>query len=333
MAIHLCNRLILTAAALCVTSLNPASAQAPAQKKPMMLVTWFGPGGILIPNGPDWKPEMITVYDNGTRPVLQLTNNRTRITASFILFENHSSQPNEQGCRKDAIEPIIQNEGKSISERHDADAPDAHGNALATTSYTTAIGNTSSKQHSQFAFAGNAKTCAEIHVSTVAGTPDEISNLNAAIAEFAPDLDYQPNAGDYFLIANLLFKSSPALAAPYYKSSLDKVPAGKQFQTPRRVATDQLIMSLGISGDLTNSRAVAQHAIEIDPDYPLNYYNLACADAELGKAADAKLHLQQAFDRKANTIPGEHLPDPTKDDSFFKLKKDKAFWTFLQTLN
>jgi tripartite-type tricarboxylate transporter receptor subunit TctC len=53
MPIHLCNRLILTAAALCVISLNPASAQAPAQKKPMMLVTWFGPGGILIPNGPD----------------------------------------------------------------------------------------------------------------------------------------------------------------------------------------------------------------------------------------------------------------------------------------
>ena len=62
-----------------------------------------------------------------------------------------------------------------------------------------------------------------------------------------------------------------------------------------------------------------------DPDYPLYYYNLACADAEQGKAADAKLHLQQAFDRKANTIPVEKLPDPTQDDSILKLKINKEF--------
>ena len=67
--------------------------------------------------------------------------------------------------------------------------------------------------------------------------------------------------------------------------------------------------------------------------YPLNYYNLACADAEQGRAADAKDHLQQAFDRKANTIQGEHLPDPTQDDSIQKLKKDTEFWAFVQSLN
>jgi hypothetical protein len=313
--------------------LNSALAQQGPAKKPIALVTWFGPGTIIIPNGPDWKPEQVSVYDHGKRPVLQLLNTRTSVTASFILFENNSGQPNAQGCRKDAIDPIIENSGKLISERVDDESKDSAGNPIATTSYMTALGDTKAKQHSIFAFVGDGKTCAEIHVSTIAGKPDEESNLRAALSEFNPKLGYEPIAQDYFLIATLLFKSSPALAAPYYKSSLDRLPTGQSSLTTRRVITDQLVMSLGMSGDLANSRAVAEKAIENDPAYPLNYYNLACADAEQGKAKDAQLHLQQAFDRKANIIPGETLPDPTKDDSFLKLRKDKTFWAFVQSLS
>ena len=88
-----------------------------------------------------------------------------------------------------------------------------------------------------------------------------------------------------------------------------------------------------MNGNLQGSRSYAERGIKKDPDYPLNYYNLACADAEEGNAKDAKLHLQQAFDRKANTIPGAKLPDPTKDDSIVKLKKDKTFWAFVETLS
>ena len=91
-------------------------------------------------------------------------------------------------------------------------------------------------------------------------------------------------------------------------------------------------MSLGMSGDIKDSRAVAGKAIATDPDYPLNYYNLACADAEQGDATSAKLHLQQAFDRRANVLKGESMPDPTKDDSILKLKKNEAFWAFVLTL-
>ncbi len=91
-------------------------------------------------------------------------------------------------------------------------------------------------------------------------------------------------------------------------------------------------MSLGMSGDLKDSRAVAEHAIAADPEYPLNYYNLACADAEQGNATDARVHLQQAFDHRANVLKGESMPDPTKDDSILKLKKDKTFWAFVLTL-
>ena len=91
-------------------------------------------------------------------------------------------------------------------------------------------------------------------------------------------------------------------------------------------------MSYGISGDLAKSRSIFEKGIAADPDYPLNYYNLACADAGEKKLSDFILHLQQAFDRKANVNPGESMPVPTEDDSFLPYKGDRAFWTFLQGL-
>jgi hypothetical protein len=42
--------------------------------------------------------------------------------------------------------------------------------------------------------------------------------------------------------------------------------------------------------------------------------------------------LQQAFDRRANVLKGERMPDPAKGDSIVKLQKDKEFWTFVLAL-
>lgn len=163
-------------------------------------------------------------------------------------------------------------------------------------------------------------------------TLGEEDAMKAVLADFRPDLTYQPDVGDYFSLASVLFKNSPSLAAPYYKSSLDAMPHDTSFVTLRRVTTDQLVMSLGMSGDIKDSRAVAEKAITADPDYPINYYNIACGDAEQGNATDARMHLQQAFDRRANVLKGESMPDPTKDDSILKLKKNKAFWAFVLAL-
>jgi hypothetical protein len=92
-------------------------------------------------------------------------------------------------------------------------------------------------------------------------------------------------------------------------------------------------MALGMSGDLKDSRAVNQAAIAKDPEYPLYYFNLACADAESGDAANARIHLQQAFDRRANTLHGETFPDPAADDSIQKLKSNNDFWVFVEGLS
>jgi len=92
-------------------------------------------------------------------------------------------------------------------------------------------------------------------------------------------------------------------------------------------------MSYGMAGDLKRSRAINESAIQQDPTYPLYYYNLACADAEAGDVTAARTHLQQANDRRNNVLNGETFPDPSKDSSILKLKKDKDFWQFVQSLH
>jgi len=301
---------------------------------PHMLVTWYGPGGIPLPASSDWQLKLFTAFDSAARPSAQFQNVRTAVTVSFLISENLSGTPTAEGCRKDIIDGIQKESGRLIFGATTGELPDGHGGKLATASQFTQLADGASN-HDVFAFAGNGKTCTEIHASVVAGTPDEDRNLNDALAMFHPDLSYQPEWKDYFAEGNAFYQQSPMMGAPFYDAALKQMPQGfpdPEVAMARRVATDQIVIALGMSGKIHEARAYAERGVQVDPDYPINYYNLACADAEEGKAADAKRHLQQAFDRKANVNPGESMPDPTKDDSILKLRKNKEFWDFVQTL-
>jgi tetratricopeptide (TPR) repeat protein len=333
--------LFLSLALFTVTA-SLACAQSVAASKPMQLVTSFGPGAISLPRGEEWKPELITVYDKGARPAAQFTNSNTHVNVSYILFENRSGKPNAEGCREDAVSPIVSEQAIAIRKRTDSSQTLADGTRLATTLLIVDISAAASAaglskreagtQNSLFAFAGDEHTCAELHASTIGELPERLKAMAEVVSDFHPVLGYKPSAIDYFRIAQILFKNAPVLAAPYYKSSLDTMPADAGYLTARRITTDQLVMALGMSGDLRGSRAIAEKAIASDPDYPINYYNLACADAEKGDAISARTHLQQAFDRRNNVIKGESMPDPAQDDSILKLKKNKEFWAFVTSL-
>ncbi len=144
-----------------------------------------------------------------------------------------------------------------------------------------------------------------------------------------------PQFKDLFLYAQTLYQHRMyAPAAPVYEKALAKLNDDPgSTKTMKRVITDQAGMSYGMSGNIAKARAIFEKAIAADPDYPLYYYNLACADAEEKNLAGAKKHLQEAFDRKANAIPGEHMPDPTQDDSFLPYRNNKEFWTFVEGLS
>jgi hypothetical protein len=91
-------------------------------------------------------------------------------------------------------------------------------------------------------------------------------------------------------------------------------------------------MSWGISGEMKKVHALLDEAIGKDPDYPLNYYNRACALAEEGDKPGALANLELAFRRKANVLPGEQMPDPPADSSFRKYVDDPDFVALMKKL-
>ena len=97
-----------------------------------------------------------------------------------------------------------------------------------------------------------------------------------------------------------------------------------------RVIVDNLGMSYGIIGDLNNAKRVFEYGIRLDSEYPLFYYNLACAYAESSDLDNTLVNLEQAFKRKTNMIKGEKFPNPHKDDSFKKYLKNEQFKQLLK---
>lgn len=91
------------------------------------------------------------------------------------------------------------------------------------------------------------------------------------------------------------------------------------------VLVDQLGMAYGMSGDLAKAKQLYEWALTKEPEYPMFFYNLACTFAEEGKRDDALRNLRQANKFKDKMLPGEKMPDPTKDSSFAKCLEDKTF--------
>ena len=184
-------------------------------------------------------------------------------------------------------------------------------------------------------FVANGDVCGDLEIYSYTPLGLQDSNLRKIFSSFHLNEKYAPQFKDLFLYAQILYQHQMyGPAAPVYEKALAKLNDDPgSTQTMKRVITDQAGMSYGMSGNVAKARAIFEKAVAADPDYPLYYYNLACADAEEKNLAGAKKHLQEAFDRKANAIPGEDMPDPTQDDSFLPYRNNKEFWTFVEGLS
>lgn len=182
------------------------------------------------------------------------------------------------------------------------------------------------------AFVANGDLCADITLNypSAEGIPESKQLLDTLT--FDPQAT--PDFRSVFAYATVEWdKEQFKGAALAYAAALKLVDSSDDPTKWRRVTTDQLSMALGVSGDTAQSRAVNAAAIARDPDYPLYYYNLACADAQEDKPDAAKQHLQQAWERRKNMLAGETFPDPSKDDSFLRLKSNESFWNFVTGLH
>ena len=96
---------------------------------------------------------------------------------------------------------------------------------------------------------------------------------------------------------------------------------------------DNLGMSYGISGDNKKAKEIFEYGLSKDDTYPMFYYNLACAYAEMKDLDNAIVNLKRAFEYKENMIPGEQMPNPETDDSFSRYLKSEKFRRVVEELN
>jgi hypothetical protein len=186
-------------------------------------------------------------------------------------------------------------------------------------------------------FVATDDICGDLEFYSTKPISEEDADLKKTFVGYRLDPNYVPQFGDVSMYAQVLYLHQEyRAAAPMFEKALIMVPPnGAPFKSEtiaRRVTRDQAGMSYGISGDFVKARTIFEKGIADDPNYPLNYYNLACTDAAEKKLSDARAHLKQAFDRKANMNPGESMPIPTEDDSFLPYKDNREFWSFLQGL-
>jgi predicted Zn-dependent protease len=134
------------------------------------------------------------------------------------------------------------------------------------------------------------------------------------------------------MLGNCLFRQEKYQEAvvPYERARELQRRARVLSLDQRRILGDQLAMAYGMSGRLDKARSLLEDSIRQDPDYGLNYYNLACALAESGDEDKMLANLSLAIKHRDHMVKGEQLPDPRSDASFKKYLDDERFLRLLR---
>jgi hypothetical protein len=282
--------------------------------------------GAMVLDLDGFKIVQSSAKPGGTELGLRVHDEGLHAALLFLFLTPENTHQTPASCRQAELDQVRKSMGANFEDvKLDPGTKDDETRA-------TMLVSGKNGQH-LYGFHASGDQCFSIEVYADAGKTLDLNKASSFLDRQRYDSNYIPSDKEKFIYAEVLYRNHQYKASvPIYADYLKSLPSDRSHSLQRRVATDNMGMALGMSGDVDGARKVFQEASNEDPDYPMYYYNLACADAEQGNAKDAKLHLQQAFERKRNTLPGEHLPDPSQDDSIVKLKKDKDFWTFVQTL-
>lgn len=160
---------------------------------------------------------------------------------------------------------------------------------------------------------------------------------SCAKAQNPPATTQQPvvkTSLDYMKEGSLFYNQENYKKAiePYQKALDLEKENPKLDKTMWRVLVDNLAMSYGITGNLQKAKEILDYGLSKDSDYPMFYYLMADTYAEMEDEDNAIVYLKKAFERKANMINGETIPDPAKDDSFQRFMKHEKFLRTLKEL-
>jgi tetratricopeptide (TPR) repeat protein len=257
-----------------------------------------------------------------------------RTFLAFLFLVSGQSPLTSSKCRDGALDPE-KKDNPTFNILNSSEIMGQDGLPIEVVSYS-ARRKDGRAVYSERGFVATGDMCGDIELYADAPFPTQDPGLREIFSSYRLDPTYAPQFYDVFAYSEILYNHHEyAAVGPLFELALAKLQAKPEgdVKTMTRVLTDQAGMAYGISGNTAKARALFENAITHDPDYPLYYYNLACADASEKNLTAARDHLQKAFARRANILPGELIPDPTKDDSFLPFQSDKEFWAFLKSLS
>jgi hypothetical protein len=291
-----------------------------------------------------WSAEGFKVVQSSAKPDgreigIRGKDQSGRLTFLGFLFLVPEQAPlTSAKCRDGAVESMRKSDPRLKIETAEKVSPNGPSIAIAK---HAAQGRGGKMAYSVRGFVATDDICGDLEVYSDTPISADDGVVQKIFASYRFDQNCSPQFDSVLFYAQTLYQARMyKAAAPMFEAALVKLRenpnmAAKMMrdrETATRVVTDQAGMAYGMSGNIPKARSLFEKAIVEDPDYPLNYYNLACADAKEKKLADARTHLQQAFARKANVISGEAMPYPTEDDSFLPYRDNKEFWAFLEGL-
>jgi tetratricopeptide (TPR) repeat protein len=167
----------------------------------------------------------------------------------------------------------------------------------------------------------------DLHLSKTDYQASDQGRFNAVLNQVKIIQDYKPDALMLFHYGNHFFAQEKYLQAiPYYQESLNLENSSRTMSKNFwLVLVDQLGLSYGISGNIEKSIETYSAGITKEPEYPMFYYNLACAHAENNDLEGAIRNLSLSYKFKKNMLPGEELPDPRTDSSFKRFLNNTKF--------
>jgi tetratricopeptide (TPR) repeat protein len=182
-------------------------------------------------------------------------------------------------------------------------------------------------QKNVFGYIVSADLAIDFHLSKIGYMPKDEPFLASFLGGMKLLENYEPDSKTQFGHGSMFYlRKDWGRAAQHYEKALTLEKQKRELPSDQwRVLVDNLGMAYGISGDLARAREALEFGVGQDPNYPMFHYNLACAYAETGDLDHALVQLRMAFGHRRNSIAGEGIPDPAKDDSFHRYVSDSRF--------
>jgi tetratricopeptide (TPR) repeat protein len=302
---------------------------------------------VSIP-GKSWGVQMslpgFKVKSNGLqqdgRAYLLAENDKTGVTVSVTLEHGAAAQPS-MGCKED-----MQARVADTPQKRAMAAAAGFGNKTNVKIWQAedrwfleyliptvkGAGGTTVpiNQQNRFACLVHEDVFVDVHVSKVDFHPADAKLIDAVfdsvqVLEEAAEANL--SSVDYFKTGSAKFIANDYQGAipPYAQALALEQKERKLDKKFWYVLVDNLGTAYGITGNLEEARKTFEYGIQTDPQYPLFYYEMADYYGEKRDAQNAMVYLKKAYERKANVIPGESIPDPRTDDSFKNLMNNKEF--------